>query len=283
MASISKETQIPVFKHFKVYLTRLIKTFTISLSFIAFSPAQESQADELAKKLQNPVASLISIPVQGNFDFGVGPSEGFRMTTNIQPVIPISISENWNLIGRIVLPVVYQNDTFGDSNSQFGLSDAIISGFFSPKEPTSGGIIWGAGPAILAPIATDDLLGTEKLGIGPTAVILKQIGQFTVGALANHIWSIAGDDSRSDVNNTFLQPFVAKNFKGGYALTLNTEFTQNWELDGSSGFLHLVGSKVMTFGKQITQIFIGPRVPYGNANTTEWGFRAGITLLYPKN
>jgi len=242
----------------------------------------ESQADALAKQLQNPVASLISVPFQGNFDFGVGPENGTRITTNIQPVIPISISENWNLIGRVILPVISQTNVFGNSGSQFGLSDAVLSGFFSPKEPTSGGLIWGAGPAFLIPTATDKLLGTEKFGIGPTAVVLKQAGQFTFGALVNHIWSVAGSNDRADINNTFIQPFFARNFKGGYALTINTELTQNWDAESTSGYLHLIGARVFTLGKQLTQVFVGPRIPYGNGNSSEWGFRAGFVLLFPK-
>ncbi len=243
---------------------------------------QESQADALAKQLQNPVANLISVPFQGNFDFGIGPENGSRMTLNIQPVIPISISDNWNLIGRVILPVISQQDVYGNSGNQFGLSDAVVSSFFSPKEPTSGGLIWGAGPVFLVPTATDDLLGTEKFGMGPTVVVLKQAGQFTIGALANHIWSVAGSDDRADVNNTFLQPFIARNFKGGYSLTINTELTQNWDAKGTSGSLHLVGAKVFSIGKQLTQFAIGPRIPYGNANTADWGFRAMIVLLFPK-
>ncbi|PNQ73779.1 hypothetical protein C1T31_05445 [Hanstruepera neustonica] len=243
---------------------------------------QESQADALAKQLQNPVASLISVPFQGNFDFGIGAANGSRMTLNIQPVVPISLSENWNLIGRVILPVISQQDVQGNSGSQFGLSDAVVSGFFSPKEPTSGGLIWGAGPVFLVPTATDNRLGTEKFGMGPTVVMLKQAGQFTIGALANHIWSVAGSDNRADVNNTFLQPFIARNFKGGYSLTINTELTQNWDADATSGSLHLIGAKVFSIGKQLTQFAIGPRIPYGNANTADWGFRAMIVLLFPK-
>ena len=239
-------------------------------------------ADELAKKLQNPVASLISVPFQGNMDFGVGPDDGTRFTMNIQPVIPISISENWNLIGRAILPVISQSDVFGNSGNQTGLGDAVISGFFSPKEPTKGGIIWGAGPVMLVPTATDDLLGTKKFGLGPTGVILKQIGSNTVGALVNHIWSVAGNQDRADVNATFLQPFIAHNFSGGYALAFNTEFTQNWEADTSSGSFHLVGSKVVSLGSQLAQVFVGPRIHYGNGNAADWGIRGGLTLLFPK-
>lgn len=250
---------------------------------MSFAQEEESttSADELAKKLQNPVASLISVPFQGNFDFGIGPEDGSRFTMNFQPVIPISISEDWNLIGRMILPVISQNDVFGNSGRQTGLGDAVVSAFFSPKEPTSGGLIWGVGPVFLVPTATDDL-GVDKFGIGPTGVALKQFGDVTAGVLANHIWSVAGDDDSPDVNTTFLQPFVAKNFSGGYAITLNTELTQSWDYNATSGFLHLLGSKVISLGSQLAQVAVGPRIPYGGANTGEWGFRAAFVLLFPR-
>jgi hypothetical protein len=241
-----------------------------------------ASADDLAKQLQNPVASLISVPFQNNFDFGVGPSDGFRYTLNFQPVIPISISENWNLISRVIVPVVSQKDVFGESGSQTGLSDVLISGFFSPKEPTSGGLIWGVGPAILVPTATNNLLGTEKFGLGPTAVALKQSGMTSFGALINHIWSVAGNADRADVNATFFQPFVAQNFAGGKAITLNTELSQNWTAKTTSGTINLVGSKVLMLGKQASQIAIGPRIHYGDGNPASWGVRAVFVLLFPK-
>ena len=238
-------------------------------------------ADDLAKQLQNPVASLISVPFQGNLDFGAGYYDGTKFTLNIQPVVPISISENWNLIGRVILPIVSQSDVY-NTETQTGLSDAVMSAFFSPKEPTSGGLIWGAGPVFLVPTATDELLGTEKFGIGPTVVALKQINSVTVGVLANHIWSVAGDDNRPDVNATFFQPFLAKNFAGGYALTFNTELTQNWDAKGTTGAFHIIGSKVVSLGSQLAQILVGPRLHYGNAKAADWGIRAGLVLLFPK-
>ncbi|MCP9200484.1 hypothetical protein MKO06_11225 [Gramella sp. GC03-9] len=252
------------------------------LPFMVVGQEEEQlSADELAQKLQNPVASLISVPFQGNFDFGVGPSDGRRFTMNFQPVVPISISEDWNLIGRLILPIIHQNDVSGNSGRQTGLGDAVVSSFFSPKEPSSGGLIWGVGPVFLLPTATDNL-GLEKFGIGPTGVALKQIGDITIGALANHIWSVTGDDDRPDVNATFVQPFIAKNFTGGYAITLNTELTQNWDFDATSGTVNLTGSKVISLGSQLAQVAVGPRIPYGNANTSEWGFRAAFVLLFPK-
>ncbi|WP_088341607.1 hypothetical protein [Robiginitalea sediminis] len=241
-----------------------------------------SSADDLAKKLQNPIASIISVPFQNNFDFGIGPFDGSRWTMNMQPVIPISIGPEWNLITRTVIPLISQNDVFAPGSSQTGLSDMVASAWFSPKEPTPSGLIWGAGPVLLVPIATDELLGTEKFGVGPTVVILQQAGAFTYGGLVNHIWSVAGSDTRADVNQSFIQPFVARNFPGGYALTAVAEITQNWEFDASSGVFAIVGSKVVTIGKQATQVAVGPRVFFGNAKAANWGLRAAFTLLFPK-
>lgn len=246
------------------------------------SPPAGASADELAKQLQNPLASLISVPFQNNFDFGFDPADGSRWLMNVQPVIPMSISEDWNLIGRVILPVISQNDIFGPSGSQTGLGDALVTGFFSPKAPTAGGLIWGAGPAISIPTATDDLLGSGQFSAGPSVVALWQKGPITYGALVNHVWSLFGDSDRGDVNATFIQPFVAKNFTGGYALTLNTELLQNWEADASIGYLHLIGSKVTTLGGQMVQFALGPRIPFGNGATNTWGVRAAIVLLLPK-
>jgi hypothetical protein len=243
-----------------------------------------AQDADLAKKLSNPVASLISVPFQFNYDSGYGPLDGHKSVLNIQPVIPISINDDWNVISRTIVPIIWQNDIAGDSGRQFGVGDVLQSFFFSPKQPTAGGLIWGAGPAFLLPTGTEPLLGGEKLGIGPTVVLLKQNEGFTYGALANHIWSVAGDDSRDDISSTFLQPFVSYTTPGAWTFTLNTESTYDWKSDQWSVPINASVAKLVNIGKQPVSFQIGARywaaAPDNGAEG--WGVRAGVTLLFPK-
>ena len=147
----------------------------------------KANAADLAKTLANPIGALISVPFQNNFDFGGGPDgDGFQYKLNLQPIVPITLNQDWLLISRTILPFVYQENIVGTS-SQSGLADTLQSFFLSPVKPTQGGWIWGAGPALLLPTATDDVLGAEKWGAGPTAVMLKQKNGWTYGALVNHI------------------------------------------------------------------------------------------------
>ena len=244
--------------------------------------AQES-ADELAKKLSNPIASLISVPFQFNADFGVGPEDdGEAYTLNIQPVIPIHLTDDWNLISRTILPVVGREDVFPLDDSVWGLSDTLQSLFFSPVEPGPGGVIWGVGPALLLPTATDERLGTEKWGAGPTAVALLQEGPWTVGTLANHIWSYAGDDDRQDVSQTFIQPFVAYALGDGQTIGLNSESTYNWEAEEWTVPVNLQYTKVFTIGQQPMSFQFGGRYyPEKPEDGPDWGLRATITFLFP--
>lgn len=237
---------------------------------------------DLAKKLANPVADLISVPIQSNYDFGIGPGDGTKWTTNIQPVIPFGINDDWNLISRTILPVIDQQGiTPGGTTDEFGLGDTVQSFFFSPK---SSDPIWGLGPAFLIPTATDSLLGSEKWGVGPTAVVLKQDGPWTYGALANHLWSFAGDDGREDVNATFIQPFVSYITSNKTTFTLNSETTYDWLNEQWNVPVNFIVSQLLKIGDQPVQLFAGARYyPETPDSGPEWGLRFGITFLFPKS
>ncbi|WP_085890296.1 hypothetical protein [Roseovarius litorisediminis] len=265
-------------------MRHLFQGFLLILG-LTMAQSAHAQDDDLAKKLANPIASLISVPLQLNYDRGIGPNgDGSRFVLNVQPVVPISIGDNWNLISRTIVPVVSQDNIFPGAGTQFGLGDTVQSFFFSPKAPTPSGLIWGIGPVFLLPTATDDLLGTGKWGAGLTGVALKQTGPWTIGVLGNHIWSFAGDDARPDVNSTFVQPFVSFTTPDNWTFTLQTETSYNWETEEWSVPINAVASKLTRFGNQPVSLFAGLRYwAESPANGPEgFGFRAGVTYLFPK-
>jgi hypothetical protein len=243
------------------------------------SPANE--AAELAKKLANPIASLISVPFQNNTFYGIGSLKGTQNVLNIQPVVPIKLNENLNLITRYIIPIVTQYNLTGEGASQSGLSDATVSAFLSPSK-THNGVTWGVGPAFLVPIATDSYLGTGKFGIGPTAVILKQTNGFTYGALANQIWSVAGEADRASVSQLFVQPFFTYNWKSGAGIGLVGSITQNWETKINTTTITVPFTGITKFGKQIIQLAVGPQFPVTGNPIASFGWRAQLTLIFPK-
>lgn len=251
-ASTNASTPRPVEKFTFVSKPFPFKSFAEAGEPVAAEPQNpppgNADAAELAKKLSNPVASLVSLPLQSNFDFRMGTGSGWRYTLNVQPVIPIALSPKWNLISRTIIPIIHQGDVTGPNQSQSGLGDTVQSFFFSPNK--SEPFVWAVGPVVLIPTATNASLGGQKWGLGPTALVLKQKKGWTYGVLANHIWSVAGKSNRADVNSTFIQPFLSYTTKDAWTYGINTESTYDW--NGHSWAVPIIPSisKLVRFGKQ---------------------------------
>ncbi|MHC4618260.1 MAG: neuromedin U [Planctomycetota bacterium] len=239
---------------------------------------------ELAKKTQNPVADLISVPFQNNINFRTGPKGKTQNILNIQPVYPVSLNEEWNLITRTIVPLISQPPFFPGQKREFGLGDIQFTGFLSPKKPSKW--IWGVGPVFQFPSATDDVLGTEKWAAGPSVVALRMQGPWVYGALINQLWSFAGDGDRPHVNQMLLQPFLNYNMPGGWYLTSAPIITANWQADGDNRWTLPIGGgigKITRLGKLPVNVLVAG---YHNIETprtgADWQLRIQLQLLFPK-
>jgi hypothetical protein len=249
------------------------------------APDQGSSTEALQKATQNPVADLISVPLQDNSNFGIGPYDRAQNVLNIQPVIPSHLTPNWNLITRIIQPIVFQPYTNSNSGGDYGFGDMNPTLFLSPAHP--GKIIWGVGPAFVFPTATDPSLGQGKWSIGPSFVVLAQPGHWTLGALANNVWSFAGSTDRASVNQMLFQYFINYNLSNGWYLTMQPIITANWAagsakdvwtvpFGGGVGRIMKVGFQPINLSAQIYANAVYP------SGTSPWGIRLQIAFLFPK-
>jgi hypothetical protein len=251
------------------------------------TPAAATNSDALRKATQNPVASLISVPIQNNSNFGVNPGYRTQDVLNIQPVVPLSLSKDWNLVIRWIAPIVWQplpNPPSTPETGQYGLGDMQPTFFLVPKK--TGKLIWGGGPIVQIPTATNTFLGQGKLGIGPSIVLLTQPGHWTIGTLANNVWSVAGSGSRPVVNQFLVQYFVNYNLKKGWYLTSAPILTANWRATSGNTWTVPFGGgvgRIMKLGFQPVNL---SATFYGNAvyptGTSSWNMRLSIALLFPK-
>lgn len=254
----------------------------VSLLSVPAANAEENHA-ELAKQLSNPVANLVSVPFQFNWDTGIGSKNSDRLILNVQPVIPFSLNENWNLISRTIVPIIYLESPADGVDSASGLGDIVQSFFFSPKQPTKGGWITGYGPVILLPTATDDAFKSKQWGLGPTAVALRQNKGWTYGGLVNHVWGLNDPDDREAVNSTFLQPFLSFTTPEAVTYSLNTESSYDWTATQWTVPINASVSKLVSIGNQKVSFQFGGRY-YAEApeGGPDWGLRFTATFLFPK-
>lgn len=264
---------------------------SITLVFLSILPtlvfAQISDTD-LAKAAQNPIAAMYSLPFQYNWNQDMGPTEkGMQSLTNVQPVLPFTINDDWNLISRTIIPVINQHGLAPSGAADVdGVGDVTQSFFFSPKNPSANGWIWGVGPIALLPWGSNDLLSNRQTGLGPTAVVLKQSNGWTRGILANHIWSLNQNppDNKEKVDATFLQPFFSYTTHTHTTFGIDTESTYDWTSNQWSVPINLTVTQLLKINGQPITIQAGPRFwaqsPENGAQ--DWGFRVAVTLLFPR-
>jgi hypothetical protein len=254
----------------------------VSIVLLSTSAFADEKAD-LAKAAQNPVANMISLPLQNNVNTGIGPGDETQNILNIQPVWPVTLNADWNLITRTILPVISQPDIYTGTGRKDGLGDVNFTGFFSPAKASP--VTWGVGPTFVLPTATDDALGADKWSVGASAVILAMPGKWVVGSLFSNIWSVDGSGA-NDVDFFTWQYFINYNLPNGWYLTMAPVITANWEADSDNTWTVPFGGgagKSFKIGKQPVNAQISA---YHNVeapvNGPEWQYRFQLQFLFPK-
>ena len=266
-------------------LRTICEIILLSLTIIAgVQPTRAQESSNIAKQAQNPIANLISVPVENDFNPKTGIDKEDSYVMELKPVVPFRLSKDWTLITRTIVPVIQVPDLAPDINGTTGLGDVNLSLFLSPAK--AGPIIWGAGPIVSFPTATEDILGTKKVSVGPTVVALRSQGHWLYGMLVNNLFSVAGPSARPDVNQMLAQPFVNYNLRRKWYLTSSPVITANWGKQRAERWLVPVGGgvgKIVHFDKMpvniYTQFFRNAEYPDG---TTHWSARFQMQFLFPK-
>lgn len=282
-------------KNYRAYTTRSARDSSISVFVLVLaclvlisvnSHAQENPAYnmyDIAKNLNNPLSAMVVAPLQNNTDVGISTFNGSRNTLNLPIIVPFSITPKLKLIARWDQLIITQYDITGEKSKQSGFGDAVVRLFFSPKSE-EGKLTWGAGPALLLPVANEDAFASGKFGIGPAASVLMQRNGWTYGVLANQIWSVTGDEDHADYSHLYLQPFLAYNWKSGAGLAANVELTQDWEAETTMAFFNPVVSGITRLGKQTVSLAVGPRICLGAPEEArpDFGVRTVLTFIFLK-
>jgi len=275
---------IAVFTIFTLlFLGSVVPSTTLAAEGDGIIEPGEDSTEELARAAQNPVASMISLPFQNNTNFDFGPQEKTQNILNIQPVWPFSLNDDWNLITRTIVPVISQPETAPGTDREFGVGDTFFTAFLSPKN--SGKWIWGAGPAILIPTATDDYLGQDRWAAGPSFVALTISGPWVVGSLFSNVWDFAGSGD-ADIDLFTWQYFINYNMADGWYLTTAPIITANWEASSGNKWTIPFGGgvgKIFRIGKQpmnaSVQAYYNVEEPdFG----PDWQLRVQLQFLFPK-
>jgi len=262
----------------------LIGLLALTCPVVLAQDSTDSTTEDLAKAAQNPIANLISLPLQNNTNFDTGPDERTHNVFNVQPVWPVTLNENWNFITRTILPVVSQPLANGEREN--GLGDTTFTGFFSPTK--SDKLTWGVGPIVLIPTATDDALGADEWGGGLSVVVLTQPGNWVVGSLFSNVWTPEEDNGDRAVNLFTWQYFINYNIPNGKGLYLTSApiNTANWEADSGNQWTIPIGGgvgKIFNIGKQPVN---GTIQAYYNVEKPEfgadWQLRLQLQFLFPK-
>ena len=261
-----------------------IVLMSLTVLFADIQPTRAQESPDIAKQAQNPIASLISVPLESDFNPHTGAKKKDSYVFEMKPVVPFRLSNDWNLITRTIIPVIQVPDLAPGVRGTGGLGDVQESLFLSPTK--AGRVIWGAGPVISFPTATESILGTKKLSLGPTVVVLRSQGHWLFGSLVQNLFSVAGPSGRPDVNQMLLQPFVNYNLPHKWYLTSSPIITASWEARSSERWVVPVGGgvgKIVHLGKQpvnaYTQFFRNVQRPDG---TSSWSARFNMTFLFPK-